>query len=366
MRLTLAITLAPFLLSLFAFGQETTGQTPDGERFASLVTRAQAGDREAERQLASAYEEGVGVQPNASKAAEWYRKAAEQGDAAAQNNLGVLYRVGSGVPKDLNLAIRWYQKSAAQEFPAGLFNLGISYYNGDGLPIDPASAFAWLELASEAGSDPAKAALSRIGAEIPECDKVLAFARIATGYEEGVVLPKNLEKAAHWFKVAAEAGDPYAQMKLSTRYLAGEGVPKDTEQAAFWREQAFKQKYTPAIYQSAEMYEKGEIVPKDVPKAAKMYEQAVEYGDIPALISLARLYANGDGVKRDDVKAYALVRVAAMNRSVSVDEQLATLSRKLNPRQVKAAEHQAAEISRKRQFPPLRKCVQSEHRHQKN
>src|SRR5262249_54459517 len=98
-RLALGSTLMAFLSSFFALGQATTDQTPDGARFTTLLTRAQAGNAEAQRLVAMAYEEGRDVKQDAAQAAELYRKAAEQGDAAAQNNLGVLYRVGSGVPK---------------------------------------------------------------------------------------------------------------------------------------------------------------------------------------------------------------------------------------------------------------------------
>jgi TPR repeat protein len=168
-----ALPILAILWSLFLLGRASQDtDAASAHDFSALLRRAQAGNAEAQRLVGMAYEEGRGVKQDAIQAVEWYRKAAEQGDAAAQNNLGVMYRLGNGVPKDLNLAVHWYQKSAAQQFPAGLFNLGISYYNGDGLPIDPASAYAWLELASEAGSEPAKTALSKIGAEILECDKL--------------------------------------------------------------------------------------------------------------------------------------------------------------------------------------------------
>ena len=49
-----------------------------------------------------------------TKAAEWYRKAAEQGLGSAQYHLGRCYEGGHGVTKDLTKAAEWYQKAADQ------------------------------------------------------------------------------------------------------------------------------------------------------------------------------------------------------------------------------------------------------------
>lgn len=65
-----------------------------------LLEKAQAGDAEAQFQLAEAYEDGNGMPQDDELAAQWYRKSAEQGNAKAENGLGVLYRLGHGVPRD--------------------------------------------------------------------------------------------------------------------------------------------------------------------------------------------------------------------------------------------------------------------------
>ena len=51
---------------------------------------------------------GGGVPKDATKAVEWYQKAAAQGHAGAQRNLGVMYEHGEGVPKDWVRAYAWY------------------------------------------------------------------------------------------------------------------------------------------------------------------------------------------------------------------------------------------------------------------
>jgi TPR repeat protein len=58
--------------------------------------------------LGRMYADGQGVERDISKAASWYRKAAEQGVAEAQYRLGNMYRDGTGVPRDLEYAFAWY------------------------------------------------------------------------------------------------------------------------------------------------------------------------------------------------------------------------------------------------------------------
>jgi TPR repeat protein len=54
------------------------------------------------------------VEQSYSKAAKWYRLAAEQGDADAQYNLGVCYDNGHGVEQSYTEAVKWYKKAAEQ------------------------------------------------------------------------------------------------------------------------------------------------------------------------------------------------------------------------------------------------------------
>lgn len=60
------------------------------------------------------YSEGIGVEKDASKAFEWFKKAAEQGNAEAQFFLGRSYFEGSGVEEDPQKAMEWLEKAAEQ------------------------------------------------------------------------------------------------------------------------------------------------------------------------------------------------------------------------------------------------------------
>ena len=75
----------------------------------------------------SDYNKGVAAykQGNHSKAAKWYRKAADQGYATAQLNLGYMYGKGLGVLKDNILAHMWFNIAAIKGHKMGKRYRGI-------------------------------------------------------------------------------------------------------------------------------------------------------------------------------------------------------------------------------------------------
>src|SRR6516225_1200877 len=64
---------------------------------ALLARRANAGNAEAQYQLASLYRSGRGVPPDEALAFKWMKAAAEHGHAKAEFNLGAMYLSGRGV-----------------------------------------------------------------------------------------------------------------------------------------------------------------------------------------------------------------------------------------------------------------------------
>ena len=76
---------------------------------------------------------------------------ANAGDADAQTELALMYANGEGVPQDYGQAVAWYRKAAEQGHAAAQFNLGFAYSNGQGVPQDYAQAVAWTRKALEQG-----------------------------------------------------------------------------------------------------------------------------------------------------------------------------------------------------------------------
>jgi hypothetical protein len=50
----------------------------------------------------------------------------------------------------------------------------------------------------------------------------------------GLGMPRDLPRAAQWYRQAAEQGRPEAQYELALMYELGLGVERDTDEAALW------------------------------------------------------------------------------------------------------------------------------------
>ena len=77
------------------------------------------------------YTDGLGVDKDYIKAAEYFQLSADQGNLHAQNNLGNLYYIGEGVDKDYTKAFEYYQLSADQGNKSALNNLDSPFFKGD-------------------------------------------------------------------------------------------------------------------------------------------------------------------------------------------------------------------------------------------
>ena len=76
---------------------------------------AEQGDQAAQTYVGEIFEKGLGVQPDYTVAATWYRRAAERGYSRAALNLGNLYERGLGVGRDPAQALNWYRRAAGHK-----------------------------------------------------------------------------------------------------------------------------------------------------------------------------------------------------------------------------------------------------------
>lgn len=129
--------------------------------------------------LGTIYENGLGVEKDSKKAAEYHKLAADQGHKDAQIHLAKMYREGRGVEKNPKEAIKYFMLAADQNDREAQYRLAMGYQNGHGIDQD---------------------------------DK----------------------KAVHYIQLSANQGHLYAQLNLSLRYQLGRGVPQSSEQASHW------------------------------------------------------------------------------------------------------------------------------------
>lgn len=119
-RLALAVMVA-LLLGAVPLAQTAEPAQDDSFDFEALLTRANAGDAEAQDNLCEGYQMGEDVPQDYVEAAAWCRKAADQGILNSQWLLGMLYsstaskvpRTGTaGLPVDDIEAYKWYYLAA--------------------------------------------------------------------------------------------------------------------------------------------------------------------------------------------------------------------------------------------------------------
>ncbi len=103
--------------------------------------------------LAYQYEEGYGDFPkDETKAAEWYKKAADQDYSHALMEMGERYMTGKGVAVDRKAAADMWRRAAVQddEYTAkAAIYLSMCYKYGCGVPVDDAEAMKWYLRAAE-------------------------------------------------------------------------------------------------------------------------------------------------------------------------------------------------------------------------
>mgnify|MGYP003389813997 FL=1 len=79
--------------------------------FEQIYQLAQQGEAQDQYSLGLAYDLGLGVDKDLSKAFEWYQKSANQGYAKAQYNLGIFYALAKSVDKDIEQSKIWIRKA---------------------------------------------------------------------------------------------------------------------------------------------------------------------------------------------------------------------------------------------------------------
>jgi TPR repeat protein len=129
---------------------------------------------------------------------EFQKKLANKGDPQAQYKLGNMYENGQGVKVDLVQAENWYKKAAAQKHDAAKMRLTYIDIKKNGYQRQKHGA--WLKkLQLDAENDDGE-----------------ALFLLGTMYKKGIVVRKNLNKSAGYFKRATNKNIPGAEAELES------------------------------------------------------------------------------------------------------------------------------------------------------
>jgi TPR repeat protein len=191
---------------------------------------AEAGDADAQFNLAQAYKLGRGVPADLRAAQDWYSKAAAQGHEQAQANLGlILFQNG-----DRKGALPWIQKAADRGEPRAQYVLGTAHFNGDLVPKDWPKAYALMTRAAASGLPQAATSLAQMDQYIPLAQR-----------QQGITMAKAMDKpapppSAAVAKPPASTIKPVALPPSAPAAPASKPViaaPKPVPTAAGWRVQ---------------------------------------------------------------------------------------------------------------------------------
>ena len=282
---------------------------------AELQQKAQAGDAQAQFDLALCYANGDGVEKDEVVAFDWHKQAAELGHADAQFALGLFYFIGGAelqpifnkwvaerftnknfnpafdlavsqvlstklTQTDHDLAFKWLKIAAEKNYSEAQYYLALCYLEGKSVEQNHDIAFEWFE----------KAAKDNI---------IEAQDKLARCYRDGNGVGKNESLAFEWFKKAADADFAEAQLELGRFYTQGIGVEKNARLAFEYLKKAAEQDIAEAQYCLAQAYEHGAIVEEDLKLAVEWYEKAAENKVSEAQYRLAKLFLEGNGVEKN-------------------------------------------------------------------
>ena len=249
---------------------------------------------DAQLNLGLCLEHGTGVKMDSSSAFEWYLKCVQQNDMRGQYHLALCFEKGVGATKSTSKSLDWLEKSAKNGFGKAQMKLGKHYMfpEDETEPnfTDKQRAAHWYRQAAESGDATACKPLA-----IVLCD-------IALHYLHGKGVAKNGSLFFECLLEAANLGDDFGQCGVGFCYERGKGVVEDKSQAVSW--------YTKAADQGNEFACccLGKILEQRgaYNSAADLYAKAAEKGNADGYCLLGTCYDEGKGVPQHRGIAYFL------------------------------------------------------------
>jgi TPR repeat protein len=122
-------------------------------------------------------------------------------------------------------------------------------------------------------------------------DNGVANARYNLGvlYHQGMGVERSIEDAIKWYTAAADLGHPEAQYNLGIAYIEGIGVPYDPSKASNYFENAAKSGITEAAYNLGLIHENGLLGQAKPDEALMWYKTAADKGSPEAKAALEQL-----------------------------------------------------------------------------
>ena len=307
-----------FLLIILA---ASSFQTVAAQKYSqALVDKANAGDANAQNELALCYAKGDGVAKDMAKAIALLNKAADAGNVYAMCNLAGYYEAGNGVPKDSVMAFNLCLNAAQKGNSWAQQHVGWYYYYGKaGVKKDYVESLKWFEKSS----------------------KPYAYYMKGWQYEYGQGAIKDLDKAAKAYRAAlpdyedafkhlnalAENGNVEAMFQLGAYYRRSlfrnseeaEKAAKERSKSHPWLEKAASLGHGEAAFDLGSDYYFGNNgTEQSYAEAYKWFKKGESLNNVSSMKWLASMLLEGEAPERNDEEVVRLC-----NKGIAILEKQA-------------------------------------------
>lgn len=251
------------------------------------------GSMDAAHNLAGLYLSGALGVPNFRRALELLQQAAAAGHPQSLVSLGYVYQNGIGTNVDSTKAADYFRQAAELGLVEGKFRFAeiLLKSTQDSATINRALAF--IEEASKAGYPPA---LHAVGDML----------------RHGAFVVKNTDRALEFYKSASNGGYAESAFTIADMYLNGTDVHRDISVAIHWLKTAAQLGSSEASYVLGYLHSKRKSSsPEDLSKAAEYFKSAANNWHEKAQVEYAALLLAGKGTQRNLIEAYKWVELAA-------------------------------------------------------
>jgi len=303
--------------------------------------------------------DGLGGEPDADTAYQWYTKALATFHAAESESpwkyteyrIGKMYAVGLGTEHDYETAAHWLTLSANEKYKYAEYSLGGLYYHGKGVEQSHETAFdLYTRSANQsfpyASFELGKMLRDEIGCVKIKPDSDIRFAEAFVGFTvlehqsqddklqyrlgwmwlNGIGIQKDEEAAKEYFQKAATVGNSFACYQLAKLILSDENTsPQEVEKALIFLKQAVAAENPYAQYFLGKLYEKGQHVPQNAAEAVRLYKLSALQDNDFAAYRLGKLYLGGEGILKNVEKALYWLNMSAEKKNQFAEYALGVL-----------------------------------------
>jgi len=307
---------------------------PDETYSDELLKKAEAGDVNAQSDLARCLFKGEGIIKNEKEGFTWARKGAEQGNASAQFMLGSRLTEGFGIAKNEKEGLMWLSKSAKQGNAKGQYSLGRCYMMGIGVEKNLREAFKWFTKSAEQGDMNGQYALGQLyaygyGVKKDEKKAYEYFLKVAAQTNEASVdLTPDMRAQIDAYKLAYAVPSPdkknrsaYSKSPNQTNTNSAELTPA-LKLLSDANKRAYAENYQPNNVPSVSVDEP--ILRPDQTFSDELQKKA-ESGDSTAQRHLGSCYYRGLGIKKNISKAIEQWEKAAYQGDVPAQCNLGSI-----------------------------------------